>query len=181
MGTAANVILDDIQGIFYAAVATSGVTATGTLGGSVTTTGWTDTGYVDAKGKIKLTFGGNANDVRPIGMEGNLKRFMTDRMATIEFMGLEDTATLLARALAGGAVGSNAIPDGGAGEVAYAALTIITTNFVYWFKKCAPKAETVKEINDTEAAMIPFVLETFVEEAATAGERIWKILERTGA
>ena len=112
MGTVANVIIDDIQGVFYADVATTAMTATGTLGGSVTTTGWTDAGFVDSEAKIKLGFSGNEVKARPLGLEGDLKKVVTQKKCMIEFMGMEDTIANLALALSG-TVASNEMPDGG--------------------------------------------------------------------
>lgn len=180
MGTTANVIVDEIQGVFYSAVATAAMTATGTLGGSVTTTDWTDLGFVNAEDKIKLSFSGNEIVSRPLGMEGNLKKVIAQKKCEIEFMGLEDVIANLALALSG-TVGSNEMPDGGDAEAVYKALSIITTNKIYHFKKVAPVFDTEKEIGDDDWAKTPFKLETFVEEAATAGERQWNIMERTAA
>lgn len=180
MGTAASMVIDEFEGVFYAAVATTGMTATGTLGGSVTTTGWTDIGFVDSNAKIKISFEGNEVQGRPLGMEGNLKKAVTQKKATIEFMGLEEDIDLIALAL-GGTVASNALPDGGDGELNYKALSIITKNKIYWFKKTAPVFDLEKEVGDDDWSGATLKFETYVEEAATAGERQWKILERTAA
>lgn len=179
MGTNANVIIEKPQGIFYAAVGTALPTITGTLGSAVDMSTWTDVGFIDADGKIKIKFGANVRKIRPLGLEGNLKGIANQKNATIEFMGLEDAIEMLELALGGADVAANAMPDGGDGELNYIALAIVTTNVVYHFKKVAPNHELEKEIGDTEESRTPFVLETYIEEAATAGERQWKILERT--
>lgn len=181
MGTAANIIIDDFDGIFTAAVATAGMTATGTLGGSVTTTNWTDLGFIDPEGKIKLSFTGNAVKTRPMGMEGNLQGTVTQKHCTIEFIGLEDTVDALSKALAAQTEGSDEIPDGGDAAMTYLAMSIITTNKIYHFKKIAPAVDFEKEISDDSEARLMFKWETYVEEAATAGERQWVIMERTAA
>lgn len=180
MGTAASMVIDEFDGVFYAPVATAGLTATGTLGGSVTTTGWTDTGFIDSEAKIKISFSGNEVKGRPLGMEGDLKKAVTAKKAIVEFMGLEEDIDLLALAL-GGTVASNALPDGGDGELNYKAISIITKNKIYWFKKMAPVFDLEKEIGDDDWSGATLKFETFVEEAATANERQWKILERTAA
>jgi hypothetical protein len=180
MGTKANIHVEKPEGIYYADVATTGMTATGTLGSTVTTTGWTDTGFVDPEGKVKLTFGGNAIDVRPLGMEGNLSRFVNQKTLRVEFMGLEDVVASLDLAM-NATLARNEIPDGGDAESTYKALAIIFKRYIVWIKKAAPAAEFVHENVDTEVKKIPFVFDAFVEEAADAGERQWKIMERTAA
>lgn len=179
MGTEANVITVKPEGVYYAAVATSSPTATGTLGGAVSMTGWTDLGFIDGEGSIKMTFGKEVRRVRPAGMEGNLKGLVSSKMATIEVMGIEEIIANLEIALGDGVLASNEIPDGGAGELAYIALVVVTTRTVYHFKKVAQVDETPKEVDDKSEAKMPFKLETFVEAAATAGERQWLCMERT--
>jgi hypothetical protein len=179
MGTNANVIIEKPQGIFYEAVGTALPTVTGTLGSDITMTGWNDIGFIDPEGKIKIGFSANVRRIRPMGMEGNLKGIAAQKMATIEFSGLEDVIEMLEIALGGSTLAANVMPDGGDGEMNYIALAIVTTNVVYHFKKVAANHELAKEIGDTEESRTPFVLETYIEEAATAGERQWKILERT--
>jgi len=179
MGTEANVIVVKPQGVYYAAVATASPTATGTLGGSVSMSGWTDLGYVDGEGAIKMTFGKEVKRVRPAGMEGNLKGLVTSKMATIEVMGIEEIIANLEIALGDGVLASNEIPDGGAGELAYIALCVVTTRAVYHFKKVSQAEELAKDVDDNSEAKMPFKLETFVEAAATAGERQWVCMERT--
>jgi len=176
-GTNANVIIEKPQGVFYADVATAAPTIAGTVGGTVDMSGWTDVGFYDPEGKIKISFGANVRKIRPGGMEGNLKAIATQKMATIEFSGIEDVIDAMKLAL-NGSSDSGAISDGGDGELGYVALIIVTTNVVYHFKKVAPNHELAKEISDTEESKTPFVLETYVEEAATAGERQWKITSR---
>lgn len=181
-GTAANIIVEKPQGVYYADVATALPTITGTLGSTITMASWTDLGFIDPNGKISIAFSGYAVRVRPMGMEGDLKAIVTAKKATIEFMGLEETIANIALALGGGAtVASNEMPDGGDAECTYKALAIVTTKVVYHFKKVSAVVDTTKEISDDSPAMPSFKLETFVEEAATAGERQWNILERTGA
>lgn len=181
-GTAANIIIEKPQGVYFAAVAVALPTITGTLGSAITMTGWTDLGFVDPAAKIKISFSGNAVKVRPMGMEGDLKAIVTAKKAVIEFMGLEEDIDNYAIALGGGgAVASNEMPDGGDIECVYKTLAIVTTKVVYHFKKVAAVNDLVKEISDDAPAMPSFKLETFVEEAATAGERQWVICERTGA
>lgn len=180
MGTKENIHVEKPEGVFYADVGTSGLTATGTLGGSVTTTGWTDAGFVDPEGKIKLTFGGNAIDVRPLGMEGNLARFVSQKTLRAEFMGLEDVVATLDLAM-NSTLASNEMPDGGDAESTYKAIAIIFKRYIVWIKKAAPAAEFTHENGDDAAAKIPFMLDAFVEEDADAGERQWKIMERTAA
>lgn len=182
MGTAADVIIEKPQGVYHADVATALPTITGTLGSAITMTSWTDLGFVDSQAKIKISFSGNPVLIRPMGMEGNLKGIVTAKKATIEFMGLEEDIAKYELALGGGAtVASNEMPDGGDAECTYQALAIVTTRLVYHFKKVSAIVDMAKEISDDSPAMPSFKLETFVEEAADAGERQWNILERTAA
>lgn len=176
-GTDANVIIENIQGIYYDAVGTAPPTIAGTLAGTIDASAWSDVGFIDPEAKIKVGFGGNLRKVRPMSMEGNLKGIVTQKFATLEFSGLEDTIVCLGLAL-NGASGAGGMTDGGDGELGYIALLIVTTNIVYHFKKVAPNHELAKEISDSEESRIPFVLETYIEEAATAGERQWKITPR---
>ncbi len=179
MGEEANIIIDKLQGVYWEAVGTALPTVTGTLNGTVNMSTWNDAGFIDPEGKIKVKFNANVRKIRPMGMEGNLKGIAVQKSATIEFMGLEDVIDNVAMALSGAAVSANALTDGGDAELGYIALAIVSSNVVYHFKRVAPNHEYEKEINDTEESKTPFVLETYVEEAATAGERQWKILERT--
>lgn len=179
MGEKANIIIEQIQGVYYEAVGTALPTITGTLGGTVDMSSWTDAGFIDPDGKIKVKFNANVRKIRPMGVEGHLKGIAVQKSATIEFMGLEDVIENIALALNGAEVASNALGDGGDAELGYIALAIVSSNVVYHFKRVAPNHEYEKEISDTEESKTPFVLETYVEEAATAGERQWKILERT--
>ena len=182
MGTAANVVIEKPEFVGYAAVGTSGLTATGTLGGSVTTTGFTDVGFTDGAGTIKINFSAtNMRRVRPAGMEGDLKAYGLQKKATIEFDALEEVIETLDLALAMSTLASNEMPDGGDAEISYIALVIVTPKYIYHFKKVANAEGFDKEIDDKAESKTPFMLETFVEEAATAGERQWVIQERTAA
>jgi len=177
-GTAANVRIIKPQGIYYGPVGTDLPTITGTLGSAITMTGFTDLGFVDPEGKVKVTFSSNQIPVRPLGMEGNLKGFKTQKKAVLEFMGFEKTLANLAIAM-GGVAASNEIPDGGDAEVPYKAWVFVEDGLVYHFKKLGQMADFSDEIADDAAAKAQFTLETFVEEEADAGARQWNILERT--
>jgi len=181
MGTNANVITIKPQGIFTADVATALPTITGTKGSAITMTGWDDLGFVDAEGSVSITFGKTVRLVRPMGFEGPLKGIVTEKSAMIEFNGLEETVEALELALGFGTLASNEIPDGGTGELGYKAVAFVTDNIVYHFKKMSSAEDVNKVVDDAEEAKMPFKLGAFVEEAATAGERMWNILERTAA
>lgn len=179
MGTAANVINIKPQGIYTAAVATALPTITGTLGSAITMTGWTDVGFIDPEGNIKIKFESEPRVVRPIGMEGALKAFKTSQRAIISFTNLEEVIDNIQKSLNVASVSSSNLTDGGSGEIAYIALAIVTTKLVYHFKAVGNVDGLELEIDDTRESQIPFMLQTFVEEAATAGERQWKIHTRT--
>jgi len=178
MGTPGNVRVIKPQGIYYAPVATALPTVSGTLGGTVDFSMWNDTGFIDPEGKIKVTFSSNQINVRPIGMEGDLMGFKTKKSAMVEFMGFEKTLENLAIAI-GGTVASNEMGDGGDGQVPYYAWAFVEDGLVYHFKKLAAMDDTDDEVADDDIGKVQFKLKTFVEEAATAGERQWKILKRT--
>ena len=179
MGTVANVRVIKPQGIYYADVATALPTITGTKGSALTMTSWTDAGFIDPEGKIKISFSANAIPVRPAGMEGNLVTFKTQKKAMLEFSGFEKTLANLALAINGGTVASNELPDGGDGQIGYKAWAFVEDGLVYHFKKLGQVEDTEDEAADDAAGLVQFKLETHVEEAATAGERQWNILERT--
>lgn len=179
MGTAANSIVIKPQGIYTAPVATALPTITGTLGNTITMTDWTDLGFIDPDGKLKIEFVPEVKTVRAMGMEGALKSFKTSQRAKISFSGLEETIAAVQKSLNLSSVTSDTLTDGGSGEIGYTALAIVTNNLVYHFKRVGNEEGLVKEIDDADAAKMAFVLMTFVEEAATAGERQWKIHNRT--
>lgn len=179
MGTAANILNVRPQGIYIADVATALPTITGTLGETLVMTGWTDLGFIDPDGKIKIAFTGESRPVRPMGMEGTLKAFKTSQRAKISFVGLEEVIEAIQRSLNVASVSSSNLGDGGTGEIGYKALAIVTTKLVYHFKKVGNEDGLELELDDQQESKIPYTLMTFVEEAATAGERQWKIHTRT--
>ena len=181
MGTDANVINIKPQGIYTAAVATALPTVTGTLGSAITMTGWTDVGFIDPAGNIKIKFEADTKIVRPVGFEGDLKAFKTAQRAIISFTNMEEVVDNLQDSLNVSAVSSSTLDDGGSGEIAYMALAIVTTKLVYHFKRVGNVDGLELEIDDMRESQIPYMLRTFVEEAATATERQWKIHTRTGA
>lgn len=182
MGTNSNVINIRPQGVYKADVGTALPTVTGTYGSTISMGGdWTDCGFIDPEGKIKIEFTAETKPVRPMGMEGSLKAFKTSQRAKVSFTGLEEVIDSLQSSLNVDSVASENLGDGGAGEVGYIALAIVTTKMVYHFKKVANEEGLTLELDDTQESKIPFSLMTFVEEDATAGERQWKIHTRTGS
>lgn len=179
MGTNANIINIKPQGIYVADVATALPTITGTLGETITMTGWTDLGFVDPEGNIKIKFEAESRVVRAMGHEGDLKAFKTSQRAIISFTNMEEVIENIQRNLNVASVSSSNLGDGGSGEIGYKALAIVTTKLVYHFKRVGNVEGLELEIDDTQESKIPFVLQTFIEEAATAGERQWKIHTRT--
>ncbi len=177
-GTPGNVRIIKPQGIYYAAVGTALPTVAGTLGGTVDFSAWMDPGYIDPDGKIKVKFSSKQIDVRAMGLEGDLMGFKVQKKAVIEFMGFEKTLENLAVAI-GGTVAGSELPDGGDGQVPYYAWAFVEDGLVYHFKKLGAMDDTDDEIADDEVSKVKFALKTFVEEAATAGQRQWNILKRT--
>jgi hypothetical protein len=182
MGTVANVRVIKPQAIYYADVATDLPAITGTLGSTLTMgAGWTDAGFIDPEGKVKITFSSNIIQVRGMGVEGNLKSIKTQKKAMLEFSGFEKTIANLALAIGGSTLASNELPDGGDSEVSYKAWAFVEDGLVYHFKKLGQVEDVEDEVADDAAGLVQFKLETHVEEAASAGKRQWNILERTAA
>jgi len=179
MGTKANIVVDKIEGVYTGDVGETLPTITGTLGNSITMTGWDDMGFTEGAAEINPE--ADIRKVRPNGMEGDLMAFATGVGGTVKVMGLESTLANLQLALSRGTVASDALPDGGAGALPQKALAIVATTKVYHVKAVSTNGKTAIKVDDKNPNMWEMEFDMYVEEAATAGERIYKTHDRTAS
>lgn len=180
MGTKANLVIARPV-VYTGPVATALPTITGTLGGSITTTGFTDVGFLGEGTKVVIEFMAERRKFRPMNKLAPIGAQNISKGAKITIQCAESDLSKWELALASAAEASDVLQDNDDGAIAFLQLLIVTPAKVFRFRMVAPDENAKTELDDTTEEMVEIVLEAYEYEAGTDGERIWEIHTRTAA
>lgn len=176
MGTNANVV-KGCGLVYYANEGTAFPTITGTLGGSITWTSWTNIGWQENEFALRLTT--EYEHFRPAGEIADVMAHLIGKGADGAFMLSESDADALALALATSSLASSVVSDGGDAAVVYKALGIQTPLLAYNFKRVILNVEDELKLDDKKRTVIPVSFKCFLRTSDTAGQQLYRIHERT--
>lgn len=178
MGTAANLVIPKPE-IWIAPVATAFPTITGTLGGTVTMTGFTAVGFLGEGSKAAVEFMAERRKFRPMNKLAPIGAQNISKGAQLSITCAESDLSKWELALATTLDGSDILLDGDDEDVVFYQVAIVTTTKVLRFRKMASDGNAKAELDDTTEEQPQLVLEAYEYEAGDAGERIWKWYPRT--
>lgn len=178
MGTFANMVIPKPE-VWIAPVDTAFPTITGTLGGTVTMTGFTEVGFLGEGTKAGVEFSAERRKFRPMNKLAPIGAQTIARGAMLSLTLAESDLTKWATALATTLDGNDILNDGDDEDLPFVQVAIVTTTKVLRFRKMASDGNAKVDMDDTTEEQPQVVLEAYEYEAGDAGERIWKWYPRT--
>lgn len=163
--------------VYLATVGTALPTITGTLAGSITWTSWNTPGW-NAE-EVEIEFTQETIDFTPAGQKTATLDKEIKKGATVKFILYESDADAVNKFLNTSSLASAVVSDGGDTAETYTALAIETDLLVYHFKKVRLTPDGSLTLSDEEFTKLPVLAKCFQYLSDTAGQRIYRIHERT--
>ena len=178
MGTTANLVIPKPE-VYLGPVAQAMPTVTGTLGGSVTMTGFTGLGFLAEGSKVSIEFMAERRKFRPMNKLTPIGAANITKGAKITLTLAESDVVAWEAAMASCLEDTAVLEDNDDGAINFFQLLIVTAAKVWQFRRVATDENAKAELDDTQEEQIEVVFEAYEYEAATDGERVWKCHTRT--
>jgi len=178
MGTVANLVIPKPE-IYLGPVAQAMPTITGTLGGTVSTTGFTGVGFLSEGSKASLEFMAERRKFRPMNKLTPIGAANITKGAKITLTLAESDVAAWEVAMASAAEAGGVVTDNDDGAINFYQMLIITAAKVWQFRMVAADENAKSELDDTQEEQIEVIFEAYEYESGTAGERVWKCHTRT--
>lgn len=177
-GTRANMVIPQPE-IYLAPVATAWPTITGTLGGTITMTGFTHLGFLGEGSKAVVEFMAGRRKFKPMNKKTAIGAATISKDAKVSLTLAESDLAKWAVALAAALGEGDTLGDGGDDAVSFYQLAIVTTTKVLRFRMVASDGNAKADLDDQTEEQPQIVLEAYEYEEGDLGERIWKWYPRT--
>lgn len=178
MGTSANIVIPRPE-LYVAPVATALPTVTGTLGGSITWTGFTSVGFLGQGSKVTMEFMAERRKIQPMNKVCAIDAKTVRKGLKITLSLHESDVAAWNLALSSATEDTDVLSDSDADDPVFKQLAIQTPTKVWQIRKVTSDENAKTELDDSTEEMVQIVLEAYEYEAATAGQRIWKCHTRT--
>ena len=178
MGESVNMVIPKPE-IWIAPVATAFPTVTGTLGGTVTMTGFTSVGFLGEGTKAGIEFMAERRKFKPMNKLAAVGAQTISKGAKVSLTLAESDLEKWAIALSTALDGDDILLDGDTEDVSFLQVAIVTTTKVLRFRKMASDGNAKVDMDDKTEEQPQIVLEAYEYEDGDAGERIWKWYPRT--
>jgi hypothetical protein len=178
MGTEANISVSRPL-VYTAPLSTALPTITGTLGSTITMTGFTDIGFLAEK--VEIEFTKEDRDIQPMNEVAPIDAKTIRKGVMVKVTCMESDADLLAIALQSASETSDVISDNAAGDTTFLSMAVVTALKVYHLKKVKSDENVTIPSDDTEEDKVEITFKGYLDTGETAGEQLWKIHERTAA
>lgn len=162
---------------YRASVGTALPTITGTLGGSITWTGFTKMSLTENDFEINIET--VYDEFKPAGEISELLDNMTVKRISGKIMFSQSDADLLNAVLASSSISSAVVSDGGVTQPTYYALAIQTKLIVYHIKKVIFNIEDAIKLDDEKRTVIPVSFKGRLYTSDSAGTQLYQFHERT--
>jgi len=162
---------------YIATVGTSLPTITGTLGSTITWTGFTKIGWGENDFTIKVET--NFEEFKPAGQISEVLDNLVSKRISGKFMLAQSDADALNLAMASSSISSAVVSDGGTTAPVYFALAIETPLIVYHIKKVRFNIEDELKLDDEKRTVIPVTFKGRLYTSDSAGQQLYRFHERT--
>lgn len=162
---------------YRAAVGTALPTITGTLGGSITWTGFTKLAYTE--NDFELNIETKYDEFKPAGEISELLDNMVTRRISGKFNLSQSDADAFSAALPSSSLSTTVLSDGGTTQPTYYALAIQTKLMVYHVKRVLLNIEDGLKPDDEKRLVIPVTFKGRLYTSDSAGQQLWQFHERT--